>query len=183
MRNVKGQFAKGFTTWNKGIPMSEETKRKDRESHLGKRVSKETKQKLSKSHKGINIWMKGRALPQSWKINIGKGQAGNLHWNWQGGISPEHDKVRRSIPYREWQKAVSKYYKYTCQKCLVKYNKIQCHHILNFKNHIELRFDVNNGINLCKRCHDNFHARYGNKNNTREQLEEFLNSLSINIVN
>jgi hypothetical protein len=40
----------GKDPWNKGKPMSGETKQKDREAHLGKRASEGTKKKLSDSH-------------------------------------------------------------------------------------------------------------------------------------
>jgi len=37
------------------------------------------------------------------------------------------------------------------------------------------RTSIDNGITLSKEVHKEFHKRYGIKNNTREQLEEFIN--------
>lgn len=54
----------------------------------------------------------------------------------------------------------------------------------------DIKYSVNNGISLCKNCHyttipGSFHNIYGTKNNTPEQLEEFINNkrkqLGINI--
>lgn len=107
---------------------------------------------------------------------------GELHPNWKGGVSLERDKIKNTIEYKMWREDVYKKDNYTCQKC--KNNtggNLHAHHILNFSNHIELRCDVENGITLCKNCHDpsikgSFHYIYGAKNNNREQLIEFLNS-------
>jgi len=37
-----------------------------------------------------------------------------------------------------------------------------------------IRFAIDNGITLCKECHQSFHKKYGKKNNTKEQLEKIL---------
>ena len=51
---------------------------------------------------------------------------------------------------------------------------INAHHLESFKNKIDLRFDVDNGVTLCESCHIKFHAKYTNRNNTKEQFEEFI---------
>lgn len=105
---------------------------------------------------------------------------GEKHPNWKGGISSENNIIRSSIEYRQWRKAVFKRDNYTCQCCDDKSGgNLTAHHILNFSDYIELRFDINNGITLCDRCHNlnkhgSFHHIYGTKNNTKEQLEEYI---------
>jgi len=102
------------------------------------------------------------------------------HHNWKGGISSENSIIRSSIEYREWRKLVFKRDNYICQCCGGKSGvNITAHHILNFSDYIELRFDINNGITLCDKCHNinkygSFHHIYGTKNNTKEQLEEYI---------
>jgi len=38
------------------------------------------------------------------------------------------------------------------------------------------RFAIDNGITLSKKSHKEFHDKYGQENNTREQLIQFLES-------
>ena len=52
------------------------------------------------------------------------------------------------------------------------------HHINNFADFPELRFAIDNGITMEKNIHDIFHKQYGYKNNTKEQLSEFVASLA-----
>ena len=98
---------------------------------------------------------------------------------WRGGKTLENDLIRKSWQYKEWHKAVFERDDYTCQCCGQHGGKIEAHHIENFSNHEESRFDVNNGITLCKKCHSSneigsFHNVYGVYNNTKEQLEEYI---------
>lgn len=77
--------------------------------------------------------------------------------------------------YNEWVRQVYSRDSYTCQCCGDnKGGNLNAHHILNYMEHKTLRIDANNGITLCKSCHRDFHKKYGYKNNTREQLKEFL---------
>lgn len=99
---------------------------------------------------------------------------------WKGGITPLTQQIRQSLKYAEWRKQVFERDDYTCQRCLQKGNKLQAHHIENCSSNEDLRFDVNNGITLCKKCHlplfkDSFHNLYGCINNNRSQIEEYIN--------
>ena len=62
----------------------------------------------------------------------------------------------------------------TYQKCSQKGEKLNAHHILNYSTHKELRLKKSNGITFCKKCHKQFHIKYGIKNNNRIQLDKFL---------
>jgi 5-methylcytosine-specific restriction endonuclease McrA len=81
------------------------------------------------------------------------------------------------LEYKLWQDSVFARDGYTCQKYGIIGGKIHAHHVLNFSNHPELRFAIDNGITLSKKAHKEFHHKYGIKNNTREQLLEFLNQI------
>lgn len=104
---------------------------------------------------------------------------GENNWNWKGGVSSENDKIRQSIEYRQWQKTVLKRDKYTCQCCGKRYKELVTHHIFPFSDYVDLRLDVDNGICLCKECHDStvkggFHNLYWTVHNTPDQLREYI---------
>lgn len=54
--------------------------------------------------------------------------------------------------YKKWRLDIFRRDKFQCQKCKSKRN-IQAHHIQGWSKCPELRFDLSNGITLCKRCH------------------------------
>ncbi|MFA7101508.1 MAG: HNH endonuclease [Bacilli bacterium] len=106
-------------------------------------------------------------------------QSEDLHWNWQGGLSLERDKISQTKEYQQWRMSIFQRDYFICQCCESKSNKLNAHHIQNFSNFPDLRLDINNGITLCEDCHSinkkgSFHNIYGTKNNTREQLEEYI---------
>lgn len=115
----------------------------------------------------------------SYGVIWGKEHRGELSPTWKGGVA--HHRVERSThEYRMWRKAVFDRDKYTCRCCGDKSAKghpviLASHHIKNWKDNPDCRYDVDNGITLCERCHLDFHSQYGKSSNTKEQLEEFIN--------
>lgn len=107
---------------------------------------------------------------------LAKTKKGENNRNWKGGISPINNIIRQSIEAKLWIQSVFARDGYTCQKTGIKGCKLTAHHILNFSSHPEIRFAIDNGITLSIESHIQFHKIYGKKNNTREQLEEFLKS-------
>ncbi len=177
------QFKKGNPSWNNGligiIKHSEQSNKNKAElmkgntRNSGKLRSEETKIGL----RGKKAWNKGTT--GIIKANTGsfkKGQtSGDKNARWMGGISTENEKCRHSEESKNWQKKVKERDNYSCQKCDEKRRRYTtAHHILNFSNHIELRFNVDNGITFCRKCHKAFHIKYGVRNNNLNQVEEFL---------
>lgn len=114
--------------------------------------------------KGNIPWNKGKKFPQV---------SGKNNHNWKGGISPLIYKIRSYKKYDKWRKEVYERDNYTCQICGDnKGHNLQAHHIKSFAkiiqgnnikdfNHsLECRelWDINNGITICKRCHNLIHS-------------------------
>lgn len=112
---------------------------------------------------------------------------GNKNPNWKGGSHNDAYIIRHSKEYQNWRERVFKRDNYTCQCCGDSSgHNLEAHHIENFSDHEELRFDINNGITLCKNCHDfkiygSFHNIYSTKNNTRQQLKDYIERHSIGV--
>ncbi len=94
------------------------------------------------------------------------------HWKW--GITPENVLIRHSIENKLWKDAILSRDNFTCQKTGKRWGNIEVHHILNFSEYPELRFAIDNGITLSGKSHREFHKMYWYKNNTKEQLNNFL---------
>ena len=144
--------------WRKGLKMSEETKNKIRIGNKGKLVSEETRRKNSLRQIGI---------PKPYLLR-------EKNPNWKGGVTPINNRIRDSAEAKIWKRKCMERDKFTCQKYKVKGCKLEVHHISNFSSHPRLRFSVKNGVTLSKEAHKEFHKRYGKKNNSKEQLIEFL---------
>lgn len=115
-------------------------------------------------------WIKNLSLS-----HIGK-MKGDKNPNWKGGVTPKHNSIRASVEGKIWINAVFARDGYVCQKTGVKGGRLTAHHIKNFAQYPELRFAIDNGITLSVDAHNQFHKIYGKKNNSREQLIEFLNN-------
>ena len=154
-----------------GYKQTEETIRKRIESRKGYRHSEETKIKVSKNHS--HFW-KGKKMSKEHRLKLSECHKGEKGSSWKGGINPINDTIRKSIEFRLWREAVFARDDFTCQKTKIKGFRINAHHIQNFSSFPELRFKIDNGITLSKKSHQEFHKIYGIKNNTQEQLKEFL---------
>jgi len=124
--------------------------------------------------KGVPSWNKG--LPKTWKSpgDIKKGATGEKSIAWRGGLTTINEKIRGSLEIKLWKKACMERDNFTDQKTGQRGGDLVVHHINNFADFPELRTSIENGITLSRKAHDEFHKIYGKKNNSREQLLEFL---------
>jgi len=172
----------------RGKKLSKEHVRKIQESRKGYRHSEKTKKKISKTLTGrirpplSKQWKEkiskgGRGLKRSkeTRIKISNAKKGNKTNFWKGGICPINLKIKSSVRYKLWREIIFERDNWTCQICNKRGFLIHAHHINNFSDYPNLRFDLNNGITLCTNCHRKFHKYYGKRNNTKEQFNKFKN--------
>jgi len=93
---------------------------------------------------------------------------------WKGGKN-DIRWDRMSPKYNEWREFIYNKNHYTCQRCKKVGGNLECHHIFNYKDYPEKKYDKDNGITFCRKCHNKFHKIYGKRFNNKNQLEKFLN--------
>lgn len=87
--------------------------------------------------------------------------AGSLHWNWKGGITPRIESLRHSDEFKRWRKSVYKRDGYNCMMpgCDKHGGEIHAHHIIPIYEEESKIFDINNGITLCRDCHEKTYGK------------------------
>ena len=122
---------------------------------LGKRWKMDEIKKLAmvgiRKNTGRTHFKKG-ATP--WNKGLKGYRAGELSHLWAGGVTPENKKIRSSLEYKEWRKAVFERDGFMCVECGDKTSgNLNADHIKPFALFPELRLDINNGRTLCVPCH------------------------------
>jgi 5-methylcytosine-specific restriction endonuclease McrA len=153
----KGKCLSPATTFQKGHIVSAETRKKISEknknkpgSFKGRNHTEETKQKIS-------LCLKSKGIQPLVKCRL----YGENHPNWKGGATPLIAKLRCTDEYKNWRDAVYRRDFWTCTMCGVKSKKIVAHHIKSFTDYVDFRFDINNGVTLCRSCHKRVHKEIG----------------------
>jgi hypothetical protein len=84
---------------------------------------------------------------------LGKYYSGEKSHLYKNGNTSEQDKIRKSEEYRNWRTSVFLRDGKTCQDCGYKGTDIEAHHLKPQSLFPELRFNLENGLTLCKNCH------------------------------
>ena len=69
---------------------------------------------------------------------------------------PKKRRIKGNKKYIAWRTSVFKRDKNACQRCGVKRHKnvvLQAHHVRPWSLYPTYRYDITNGITLCRRCH------------------------------
>jgi hypothetical protein len=145
-------FMTGFTGEH-----TEETKTKISQNRTGK--GKGNTNGFSPGQEPHN---KGKPHPvhtAEWRKAVSAANSGENHWNWKGGITSENREQRNSTQRKEWTRNVFCRDHWTCQSCGHHGQKkdMIAHHIVPWSKSKELRFDVSNGVTLCRACHCELH--------------------------
>ncbi len=100
--------------------------------------------------------------------------------HWKNDLTQEfRENGRATNEDYEWKRIVKERDNFTCQCCNRRGVEIHAHHINNYADFPEHRYEISNGITLCKECHIQFHKNYGKKMNNIVQLEEFISKFII----
>jgi hypothetical protein len=162
----KEAWAKAISDARMGHKHSEETKKK-----IGIKSANRPKEVLEK----ISKTLKGQVIPQEVRDKISKNNAkywlgkkrpditGANNTQWNGGPKTEYERIRKSLEYKLWRKAVFERDNYTCIWCGDnKGGNLEADHIKPFIFFPELRLAIDNGRTLCKQCHKKTDT-YGSK--------------------
>jgi len=104
-----------------------------------------------------NDFSQGQRCP---KCRI-KNNRGENNPNWNPNLTDEEREQGRKLQIRElteWIKEVFKRDNHTCQCCNVRGGLLEAHHIDSWKEHKDDRFNIDNGVTLCKTCHKACHS-------------------------
>ena len=162
----EGWFKKGFIPWNK-----------NKKGYMG---ANKTSFK-----EGITPWNKGLHIPLRHNASFKKGyipwNKGKSHEAIKGVLHPlwivNRNQLRKSEKkhldgkYRDWMFAVKKRDGWKCRvsNSYCK-GRLESHHILNWIDYPELRYEINNGITLC-------HAHHPRGREREAELSPYLQSL------
>jgi hypothetical protein len=99
------------------------------------------------------------------KENASKGAykiSGSKSYMYKPELTEEYREKSRNTPeLRYWRKQVLLRDTYVCINCKLKANT--AHHLFSWVSHPKLRYDVTNGVSMCKECHLNFHRYIGTR--------------------
>ena len=126
-----------------GRVMSPASRKTLREKALGRKISDETKRKI------LHTKRKNGTLPK-----------GDKHYKWKGGRPWERFK---NPEYLAWRAAVLERDGYVCQQCGRQCKKYEhglaAHHVKPYAEFPELRYEISNGLTLCRQCHMRLHGK------------------------
>ncbi len=183
MENSSTQFKKGMIPWNKGIPHSEETLKKISERLTG-RISKKkgirNRLTLTCVQCGIDFYVvKSQSYRKCCGLNCQKkylSGSGNYRWIKDRSLLKDDYHDRGGQLHREWSRSVKNRDGWKCKisnsDCS---GKVFAHHILTWRDHEELRYEVNNGITLC-------HFHHPRKRNDEISLAPFFQRMVLSIA-
>lgn len=161
-RNPKGIYTKlidfGIPTRPRGLNL------KDKDNYMkidgvanpfkGRQHSAETKSILSKKASIPKPHIRGQANGMS-------GRTGENNPNYKGGHSPERQRIYASGEFKSILREVFARDGYVCQRCGESKKEkrgIHGHHIKSWANHPSLRYDLENIVTLCRKCHNWVHS-------------------------
>jgi len=132
-----------------GVPCPEAKKKKISKALKGKPTGRRP------SQKSIDAWVKAGAKNLCHK-------SGPDHPRWKGGYAKERQARYKDTEYIEWRTKCLERDNYICQWCgahngMGEKIVLQVHHKVHYCECPDLAYDINNGVTLCKSCHQKAH--------------------------
>lgn len=170
---------KGNIPWNKGkkgYKLSDTHRQNISKSLKGNKYtkgfeySKVTKLKLSEYHKNNprSPWLNKKQPLEMIEKRTSKFRGEN-HWRWiedRSKVNPKNNE-RNTPQSKKWRSDILTRDNWTCQTCGVYGSgRLETHHIKSWSKFPELRFELSNGVTLCRECHK-LTDNYGGKNNAK----------------
>lgn len=118
-----------------------------------------TPHQFKKGDRGYTFW-KGKKLSNVHRFRISFSRLGENNPNWKGGV--QRNRHNGDIRYTIWRARVFLRDDYTCQNCKKRGVYLQAHHIQSWSKYPKLRYEIENGLTLCRDCHKKTN-NYGNK--------------------
>jgi predicted HNH restriction endonuclease len=87
---------------------------------------------------------------------------GNRNPHWKDGTGYERAGRKHEERVNQWRRRVFATDPYNCQWCGYKQgkpNSLNAHHIKSWSKYSDERFNVDNGITLCVKCHRELHRK------------------------
>jgi len=126
----------------------------------GKKHSKATREVLRKKASVPKPYLRGRGNGMS-------GRCGPLNPRFVDGSSPERQRTYASGVWKEMLRRIYKRDGHACLRCGSRgtgARGLHAHHVKPWAGNEALRFDENNIVTLCRKCHEWVHSRKNKKN-------------------
>ena len=124
-----------------------------------RKLTAEQRAALSAKLRGRRVSPEAIAKARRTKLERGSVLRGPRHPRWKGGHPWERFRDER---YVRWRNAVLERDGYRCQKCGRQCKKFEralaAHHVRAYATNIDARYDVDNGLTLCRPCHMALHG-------------------------
>lgn len=120
------------------------------------------------------VWLKKRIVSLKTRIKISQSHLKEKAYNWKGDNTTriERKTLMSRMDYRIWRLSIFNRDNFTCQECGKRGIHLQAHHIKPWSIYPNLRYDINNGITLCKECHKKTDSYCGKIHNYKIKEEK-----------
>ncbi len=132
---------------------------------MANKMTESHKKAISKALKGINTWSKGRSVSEKTKQKLRDKRASEkTKLKMSKAQIKRYDRMGRKKhkrhihacndkKYKQWRSDVFQRDSWTCQTCGKKECYLESHHIKSWAKYLQLRYDITNGVTLCRECH------------------------------